>query len=87
VTSGNHASPPVLFDTGCDRYDLSTVKDEVIPNIISLLLCIFCKFFISNYLFLIKTDYLYILTSHYGKQFVLPNVTGGTTYDITLGDG
>lgn len=33
-TSGNHASPCILLDTGCDRGDLSTVQDEVTPKII-----------------------------------------------------
>jgi len=51
-TSGNHALPHVLLDTGCDRGDLSTVQDEVIPSkIICSSVCIFCKFFLSISMF------------------------------------
>jgi len=58
-TSGNRASPHVLLDTGCDKGDLSTVQDEVTPSkIICLSFCIFCKFFLSINLFLIKIYYL-----------------------------
>jgi hypothetical protein len=58
-TSGNHALPPALLDTGCDRHVLSTVQDEVtLQIVIHLSFHIFCKFFISFNLFLTKTDYL-----------------------------
>lgn len=59
LASGNHASPHVLLDTGCDRGDLSTVQDEVTPpKIVCSSFCIFCKFFLSINLFLIKIYYL-----------------------------